>query len=115
MATTTDFKHRVELKVVAPPANSSTFSPNPPAQAVIDKVVPGNVTVLDKLKGYWKAIIAFIGVALLVINQVAPVLPVDWQHPAALVIAVLTAVLTFAKSNETWVDVAPAAPAAEAA
>lgn len=97
-------KHRVAIKVVAPPANAAGFSPNPKAQALVDKSVPGTVTFLDKLKAYWKAIIAFIGVVLLAVNQLSPFLPVDWQHPAAVIIAVLTAVLTFAKSNETWVD-----------
>lgn len=107
-------KRRVAIKVVAPPKNAATLTPNPTVQTVADKEAEGSVTVIDRAKQYWKGIIAFAGVALLVIDQLTPIFPANWDHPVAVIVGVLTVIGTFGKSNELWVnDDEP--PTAEAA
>ncbi len=59
--------------------------------------------MVNKIAQYWKAIVAAVGAALLVWNQLAPgmagVLPVSWQHPIAVVVGVLTVVSTYTVPN----------------
>ena len=64
------------------------------------------LSLLDKLKSYYTVIITVVGTALVVVNQLTPVLdfiPVAKPYVTT-GIAVLTGVLAFLKKNEQWVE-----------
>ena len=67
----------------------------------------GAVSTLDKLKGYYKGIIAVITAALVIANELTPVLNFlpgqDKQYVTA-AIAAAGGLLAFFKDNEHWVD-----------
>lgn len=60
--------------------------------------------VFAKVKEAWKAVVVFVGAALLVWNQLAPglseILPASWQHTIAVVVAALTVVATYSVPNK---------------
>jgi hypothetical protein len=94
-------KRRIET-----PPNADVHGPEVPPVKVVDER-PGAVTFLDKLKGYYKALITVVGAALLGLNELTPVtdfLPATSQHWLSVALSVLTAILTFLKANEHWVD-----------
>jgi hypothetical protein len=88
------------------PPNADVHGPEIPPVQVVDERT-GAVTFLDKLKGYYKALIAVIGAVLLALNELTPVtdfLPTTAHHWLSVAISVGTAILTFLKANEHWVD-----------
>jgi hypothetical protein len=104
-------KRRVDVKIVAPPTDAVTLTgvrSGPKAELVTDKSVQGSVTVFDRAKEYWKGIIAFVGVALLVIDQLEPIFPAEWNHYVTVLVGALTVIATIGKRNELWVDDSPA-------
>lgn len=70
------------------------------------KTVEGSVTWRDKLKNYWKFAIAATGAILLVLNDLTPVFAVipASQQTVSIVIAIATALLTWLKANDQWVN-----------
>lgn len=62
---------------------------------------------MNILSEYWKLLTTAVGSALLVWNQFEPglsaILPTSWQHPLAVVVAILTAVATYAVPGPTKV------------
>jgi hypothetical protein len=88
------------------PPNADVHGPEVPSVQVVDERT-GAVTFLDKLKGYYKALITVLGAILLGLNELTPLtnfLPATAQHWASVAISVITAILTFLKANEHWVD-----------
>lgn len=76
-------------------------------EVVIDKVKPGSVTAVDKLKGYYHTLILVTGALLVLINETTPLtsgLGETAQSWISGVIVFLTALVNFLKSNETWVN-----------
>lgn len=76
-----------------------------PVEIVASTAAP--VTLVQKLKGYYKGLIALIGSLLIVVNQVTPILhflPAEDVKYVNLVIGILTVAGTFLKENEHWVD-----------
>ena len=91
---------------ITTPANADVHGPEVPPVQVVDER-PGAVTFLDKLKGYYKALITVVGAVLLALNELTPLfdfLPTTAHHWLSVVISVLTAISTFLKANEHWVD-----------
>jgi hypothetical protein len=77
------------------------------AELVVTEAKPGTVSFGDKVKKYYKGLIALVGALLVLVNQVTPLtnfLGEDTQNLVSVVIVFLTAVATFLKSNEQWVD-----------
>lgn len=101
MAAKTVSKKRVE--VVAPTAHVATFTGAGAAAAV--KVVdekPGPLSLLDKLKAYYKFLLAAVGAIVVIVNELTPVLGhAHWFTVAA---SLVTAVSVALKSNEHWVE-----------
>lgn len=86
-------KHRVAL--------------SPTGKVTVVKAVPGTVSLLDKLKGYYHTLIAIVAA---VVSILAIVGGYEKYIPASLAGYIVTAatlagaVFTFLKSNEHWVD-----------
>jgi hypothetical protein len=88
------------------PPNADVHGPEVPPVKVVDERT-GAVTFLDKLKGYYKALITVLGAVLLALNELTPAtnfLPTTAHHWLSVALSVLTAILTFLKANEHWVD-----------
>lgn len=67
----------------------------------------GQVTFLDKVKNYYKALIAFVGFLLILLNELTPVfnyLPGQDKQYVTAAIGVLTTLGVLLKGNEHWVD-----------
>lgn len=64
----------------------------------------GPVTLWQKIKGWYKALIVTIGAVLTIIAQIAPFIPADDKHWVTTIIVVLTAIMTALKENEHWID-----------
>jgi hypothetical protein len=91
---------------ITTPPNANVHGPEVPPVQVVDER-PGAVTFLDKLKGYYKALITVVGAVLLALNELTPLtdfLPMTAQHWLSVAVAVGTAILTALKANEHWVD-----------
>ncbi len=76
-------------------------------RATVVAIKAGNVTIIDKLKKYYKAIIALVGGIVLLLNQITPMtamLGASTQHAISVALVFLTSLLVFLKSNEHWVD-----------
>lgn len=69
---------------------------------------PGPVTTLQKLKRYYKGLIALVGSLLTVATQLAPVIPENDKHWVTTGILILTVAGAFLKENEHWIDGTPA-------
>lgn len=85
------------------------------APVEVVKTTPGPVTLIQKIKLYYKAIIAFIGTLLVLLTSpeigfLGHLLPADQQHWLSVGIGILTVVLTFLKENEHWVDPSAISP-----
>ena len=94
-------KRRIET-----PPNTEVHGPEVPPVRVVDERA-GAVTFLDKLKGYYKALITVVGAVLLGLNELTPVfdfLPPTAHHWLSVAISVGTVILTTLKANEHWVD-----------
>ena len=88
------------------PPNADVHGPEAPPVQVVDER-PGAVTFLDKLKGYYKALVTVVGAVLVGLNELTPLtgfLPPTAQHWLSVAISVGTVILTALKANEHWVD-----------
>lgn len=74
-----------------------------PGVTVIEEK-PGNVTRIDKAKGYYKGLIALVGSLLIAANQAAPLLPADAKGFVSGAIGFLTIAGVVLKANETWIE-----------
>lgn len=98
-------KSNGELRTFADVASAS--EPGKAVKVKVTKETEGPVTTLQKVKGYYKAVVAFVGALLLFLQQATPAfsaLPADYQHPFTVVVAVVTAVSVLLVNNQTWVD-----------
>jgi hypothetical protein len=71
------------------------------------KSVPGTVTTFDKIKKYYKFLVAAVGAILIVLNQATPVfhaLGGSGDKWFTSVVAVVAAAAVLLKDNEHWVD-----------
>lgn len=71
------------------------------------EVKEGQVTWVDKLKGYYHSLITLVGAILVFLNQITPMagfLPVEYRHWVDLAIIIATFVANVLKSNEYWVN-----------
>lgn len=88
--------------------NEQTIGVVGPATPVAEvQVKQGPVTFLDRLKKYYKGLIALIGFVLILLNQLTPLfdfLPAQDRPYVTAVIGALTVLGTFLKGNENWVD-----------
>lgn len=94
-----------QVTVQQPGAAFADPAPNPPVVVVATKA--GTVTTLDKIKGYYKGLIAAVGSILVIINEVTPLLnflPGQDKQYVNLVIGFITTAAVFLKDNEHWVD-----------
>lgn len=67
----------------------------------------GDVTWLDRAKGYYHTLITLVGAVLVLLNQATPVfsfLPENWHGYVSVAIVFLTAAANFLKQNEQWVN-----------
>lgn len=92
-------KKRVEI---SPHPSPVGFAGLQPAGAMVVDEKPGTVTTIDRAKQYYKAAITLCGGLLVVLSQVVVPEPADGWVATAIV--TLTAVLTYLKANEIWVD-----------
>lgn len=72
----------------------------------------GKVTVFDEIKKYYKGLIAFVGMLLIIINQVTPWLNDILTDPNdkklfTVIVSAITALGVILKDNEKWVDKLP--------
>lgn len=91
---------------IAVPPNAEVHGPLAPKVMVL-KSEPGAITLLDRLKGYYKGLIAVITAVLVIANELTPVLnflPGQDKQYVTIAIAVVGSVLTFLKDNEHWID-----------
>jgi hypothetical protein len=91
---------------IALPDNTSVHAATAPTAVVIEQK-PGTVTVLDRVRGYYKGLIALIGALLVTINELTPItdfLPADQRHWITIAVSALTALSTTLVANEKWVD-----------
>ncbi len=66
---------------------------------------PGAVTNFDKIKKYYKFLIAFVGFTIAFLTEILPLgFSPDVKNGIAGVIGFLTSLGVFLKSNEQWVD-----------
>lgn len=93
-------KHQV--KIAEPTEDKET-----PGPVLLVKTEAGSVTWSDKVKAYYKGIIAVITSILVVLNTLTPVfnfLPGQDKQYITVGIAVIGGLLAFFKDNEHWVD-----------
>lgn len=98
-------KHRVVVD--APPAVSRLAGSPPAANVHVVATKVGAVTVLDKVKAYYKTLIAIVAAVVVFLNQVTPIadfLPVQYRHWFSTAVVVVGAVAVFLKANEHWID-----------
>lgn len=66
---------------------------------------PGEVTTFDKIKKYYKFIIAFIGFLTAFLTEILPLgFSPDVKNGIAGAIGFLTSIGVFMKSNEQWIN-----------
>lgn len=73
----------------------------------VTKQIDGPVTSVQKIQGYYKSLVAFVGALLVLLNQVTPVtsfLPAVAQHWFSVIVAGVTAVSILLIKNQNWVD-----------
>jgi hypothetical protein len=95
-----------------PPTKNQVAIDPTTGDAVTVATKVGTVTWLDRLKGAYKWLIAFIGFLLVVLNQglaFADILPQNVANWINVAITLLTSVSVFLKANEHWVDGTPEA------
>lgn len=101
-------KQRLELKSNAAQTPATLLAANTPGAPVeVVAKASGPVSLLDKLKGYYKAVIAVVGALLIVLNELSPIsdfLPTSARHWLTVGIAVLTAASNVLVKNQHWVD-----------
>lgn len=69
---------------------------------------PGTVSTFDKIKQYYKFLVAFIGALIAILTETLPLgLSADVQNWIAGVVGILTSFVVFLKSNEQWVEKLP--------
>lgn len=77
-------------------------------QAEVVAIKAGSVTTVDKLKSYYKFIIAFVGSIIVLLNEITPISSVMFgpnvQHWVSGTLMFLTSLSVFLKSNEHWVN-----------
>lgn len=94
-------KQQVEVQVVP-----QTVGP-PVAKTVVVNQANGTVGLGDKVKGYYKGLITAVGAILVVLTQLSAFvgfIPGPVAGYVSTGIVILTAVSTFLKSNEVWVQ-----------
>jgi hypothetical protein len=83
------------------------FATSGPAQVVVADTKPGTVGWADKLKGWYKGLIAAVGAILVLLNNIGPfadLLGGDVSQWVTVAISALTAAGVFLRENEHWVD-----------
>lgn len=104
IATTEPVKQRIEVKQVGPITAENT---GVAAKAVVVKEKAGQVTFLDKLKGYYHTVILITGALLVFLNEATPLtdaLPETARHYVTVVIGAITLLVNALKSNEIWIQ-----------
>lgn len=94
-------KHRIAV-----PKNTDVHGPAAPKVQVLN-TTGGPLTLLDKLKGYYKGLITAVGAVLVIANELTPVfnfLPGQDKAYITAAIAALTTVSAFLVANQHWVD-----------
>ena len=99
------------------PPDRTWLEPDPGVKARVEVAKDGGTVVVkekegelnwrDKAKNYYKGIIVTIGAILALLAQVTPLanmLGQDTQNLITGIVLFLTALLTFLKSNEQWVQ-----------
>jgi hypothetical protein len=95
-----------------PPADAAAVrtlvdKPVPAVPVDIIDVKPGEVSFLDKLKGYYHTLSFVVGGLIVSADEFTPVfdfLPENWRHGIAVGTAVAVGLFNFLKSNEVWLD-----------
>ena len=64
----------------------------------------GPVTTKQKIKGYYKSVIALVGSLAASLVAIAPMVPDPWNKYSAGGVLVFTILGVFLKKNEDWVD-----------
>lgn len=97
-------KRRVKIEQNA---NIHTVAGAAPAPVKVVAEAAGPVTFLDRVKGYYKALIALVGAILVIANELTPVLNflpgLDKQY-VTIAISAVTAFGVFLRDNEHWLD-----------
>jgi low affinity Fe/Cu permease len=91
---------------LAVPENPEVHGPGAPRVTVL-ATGTGVVTTFDKIKGYYKGLVAAVGAIVVIANEMTPVfdfLPGQDKHYITVGVAVLTTLSTFLVANEHWVD-----------
>lgn len=73
----------------------------------VTKETDGPVTLIQKLQGYYKALIVLVGAILVIVNQATPIvnfLPANIQHYFNSIVVVLTAISVILVKNQTWIN-----------
>lgn len=96
---------RIEFNKTVSPKGVQTLAGSTPVKVVA--TTDGPVTWQQKVKEYYKGLIALLGAVLIFFNEVTPItnfLPADYRHWVTIIVTFLTAAGTFLKSNQHWVD-----------
>ena len=97
----TTTKRRVAI--TADKTLGANFAGMPAGVAVLAEK-PGQLTLLDKAKGYYHALIAALSTILIFCNELMPAIPDANKPELNVVIATIGAIITAIKSNETWIQ-----------
>lgn len=67
-------------------------------------VKDGDVTWVDKVKGYYKALIALVGAVLVGVTQLSGAVPAEAEPWVTVAISTLTVIGVILRANEQWVN-----------
>lgn len=96
-------KQRIAL-VTSVPTAPTLYGRHAAVEKQVLAVKEGSVTWVDKAKGYYKGLIAIVGVLLIAATQLVGTLPPEVERGLTILISVLTTVGIILRANETWVD-----------
>lgn len=95
-------KQRVAL-IKTPPHVVGLYH-NPSVEKRVVEVRPGEVNWVDKAKGYYKGLIALVGVLLIAFNQLSGTLPDPIDRWVTVLIGIFTTLGVILRANEVWIS-----------
>ncbi len=95
-------KQRVAL-IKTPPHVVGLYHNSSVEKRVVE-VRPGEVNWVDKAKGYYKGLIALVGVLLIAFTQLSGTLPDPIDRWVTVLIGIFTTLGVILRANEVWVN-----------
>ena len=97
-------KQRIALVTTPVPEAPSLYGRHALVEKRVLDTKEGSVTWVDKAKGYYKGLIALVGVLLIAVTELSGTLPDPVDQWVTILIGVFTTLGVILLANEVWVD-----------